>query len=147
MPGALKVPPAVRKRIEHSRVARLATVAPDGTPHIVPICFVCDWPVFYTAVDRKPKRVAAEKLMRVRNIEATPRAALLIDEYREDWTRLWWVLIRGRAEMLSPRASRERSRALRLLRAKYPQYAAGMLRDDAPIICLTPERVTSWGAL
>ena len=68
--------------------------------------------------------------------------ALLIDEYDEDWTRLWYVLVRGKAELVS--APAERKRALARLSAKYPQYASGMLADDAPIVRITPEHVSSW---
>jgi hypothetical protein len=75
------------------------------------------------------------------------RVALLIDEYSEDWTQLWYVLIRGRANLIPNSAHQERTRALRRLRAKYPQYAREMLADDAPIIRITPERTTSWGKI
>lgn len=126
-------------------MARLATLDANDVPHVVPICFAYAGRVFYTAVDGKPKRVSPERLARVRNIRAKPRVALLIDEYREDWSRLWYVLIRGRAQLVPASARRERARALRLLRAKYPQYARGMLGDDAPIIRIRPERTTSWG--
>jgi PPOX class probable F420-dependent enzyme len=137
----------LRKVLKEARVARFATLDVAGRPHIVPICFAYDGKVFYTAVDRKPKRVPAEKLARLRNIGAVPRVALLIDEYNEDWTQLWYVLIRGRATLLPRTARQERAGALRRLRAKYPQYARGMLEDDAPIIRIRPERTISWGKL
>jgi hypothetical protein len=68
----------------------------------------------------------------------------LIDYYDEDWTKLWYVLLRGQATLLPESAARERSRAIRALRAKYPQYRAGMLGDDAPIIRITVERIILW---
>src|SRR5437588_759127 len=92
----LTISPAVRKRLKKTRVARLATTNLKGQPHVVPICYVFDGALFYTAIDRKPKRVRAERLTRVRNITTTGQAALLIDEYSEDWSRLWYVLVRGR---------------------------------------------------
>jgi PPOX class probable F420-dependent enzyme len=73
----------------------LATLDAENRPHVVPVCFLYDGSVFYTAVDKKPKRLAPEKLARVRHIRATPQVALLIDEYYEEWTRLWFVLVRG----------------------------------------------------
>ena len=112
---------------------------------MVPICFSYDGSVFYTAIDRKPKRVAPTQLARLNNIRMTPQVALLIDEYDEDWTRLWYVLVRGEAELVS--APAERQRALAQLRAKYAQYASGMLADDAPIVRVTPQRITSWGEI
>jgi len=139
-----QIPEAIRGKIAKARVARLATIDISGQPHIVPICFAYDGRVFYSAIDRKPKRVAAEKLARVRHIRRDSQVALLIDEYREDWKRLWYVLVRGRAKLFSKR-TRERSRAICLLKAKYAQYAGGMLSADAPIIKITPERITVWG--
>ena len=88
-----------------------------------------------------------ERLVRLRNIRAVPRVALLIDEYDEDWTQLWYILIRGKAKLIPKSAHEERASAIRKLRAKYPQYAQGMLADDAPIIRITPERATFWGKI
>ena len=90
-------------------------------PHIVPICFAYDGTRFYTAVDQKPKRVAPERLARLRNIRAEPRVALLIDEYDEDWTELWYILIRGKAQLIPKSLHKEHAWAIRKLRAKYPQ--------------------------
>jgi PPOX class probable F420-dependent enzyme len=136
---------AVEKVLKTARVARLATSDAKGRPHIVPICFAYYGKFFYTAIDQKPKRVPRERLARLQNIRAAPRVALLIDKYDEDWTQLWYILIRGKAKLLPNSAQKERSLAIRKLRAKYPQYAQGMLADDAPIIRITPERTTAWG--
>jgi len=138
---------AIQAKLEDARVARLATLDGEFGPHIVPICFAYDGKVFYTAVDRKPKRVVPERLARLRHIRAVPQVALLIDEYREDWRRLWYVLVRGKAKLIPNSAHKERAEAIRWLKAKYPQYAAGMLADDAPIIRITPERIISWGKI
>jgi len=138
---------AVRKMLKEARVARLATLDAKGRPHIVPVCFAYDGKLFYTAIDQKPKRVPQERLARLRNIRAVPRVALLIDEYDEDWTQLWYILIRGNAKLIPKSAHKEHGLAIRKLRAKYPQYAQGMLADDAPIIRITPKRTTSWGKI
>jgi PPOX class probable F420-dependent enzyme len=138
---------AVQKIIKKARVARLATLDGKNRPHIVPICFAYDGRLFYTALDRKPKRVTPERLARLRNILAVPRIALLIDQYDEDWAHLWYVLIRGIAKLIPKSAHEEHASALRKLRAKYPQYAQGMLADDAPIIRITPVRATFWGKM
>ena len=142
-----KISDAVQAKLEQARVARLATLHAKRGPHIVPVCFTYDGKVFYTAIDQKPKRVAPERLARLQNIRAEPQVALLIDKYDEDWTQLWYILIRGKAKLLPMRGHEERAWALRKLRAKYPQYAGRMLPDDAPIIRITPERTTSWGKI
>lgn len=138
---------AIVKILKTARVARLATSDAKCRPHIVPICYVYYGKLFYTAIDLKPKRVPRERLARLQNIRAVPRVALLIDKYDEDWTHLWYILIRGKAKLLPRSAQKERSLAIRKLRAKYPQYAQGMLADDAPIIRITPERTTAWGKI
>jgi Pyridoxamine 5'-phosphate oxidase len=76
----------MRRRVEQARVARLATITPDGRPHVVPCCFVLSGSVLYSAVDSKPK--SSDALQRVRNLRALPLAALLVDHYAEDWSVL-----------------------------------------------------------
>jgi PPOX class probable F420-dependent enzyme len=136
---------AVRKMLKEARVARLATLDAKRRPHIVPVCFAYDGKLFYTAVDLKPKRVPPERLTRLQNIRAVSSVALLIDKYDEDWTQLWYVLIRGKARLIPRSAQKEHAWAIRKLKAKYPQYTRGMLADDAPIIRIAPQRTTFWG--
>ena len=142
-----KIPAAVQKILKEARVARLATLDARNRPHIVPVCFAYDGKLFYTAIDEKPKRVTPERLARLRNIRAVPRVALLMDEYDEDWTQLWYILIRGKARRIPQTEYKEHAWAILKLRAKYPQYARGMLADDAPVISITPERITFWGKI
>ena len=137
------IAPAVRAKLDAARVARLATLADQQRPHLIPVCFALDENVFYSAIDRKPKRTAPTQLTRLRNIQKTPQVALLVDHYEEDWTRLWYVLVRGEAELVFGPA--DRKRALLALRAKYPQYHGEMLQEDAPLLRITPEQITVWG--
>jgi hypothetical protein len=69
---------------------------------------------------------------------------VVVDDYSDDWSRLAYVLIRGRADVLMKGEAHEG--ALRLLRAKYPQYRK-MALEDRPIIRITPESLVSWGAI
>lgn len=131
------------RRVAEARVARLATADADGAPHVVPICFALDGGNLYTAIDRKPKSAPASGLRRVRNIEANPRFALVVDRYSEDWDELSYVLVRGSAAVV--RDGAERLRAIRALRAKYQQYAR-MLEDRALVVRLAPERAAGWDA-
>jgi PPOX class probable F420-dependent enzyme len=131
--------------VQAQRVARLATADTDGHPHAVPVCYACDGVQFYTPLDEKPKRVRGQRLRRVRNIEARHEAALLIDRYDEDWSRLGYVLVHGRADLLAP-GDAAHAQALALLRARYPQYQA-MALETQPVIVIIPDRVTSWGQL
>ena len=146
MPNKLPlISPGIRAKLETARVGRLATLDTGRTPHVVPICFAFDGSVFYSAIDRKPKRVAPSRLARLKNIRGTPQVALLVDQYDEDWTRLWYVLVRGEAELVSALA--EQKSAIQRLRAKYPQYDRDMLADDAPVLRIAPVRITAWGKI
>jgi PPOX class probable F420-dependent enzyme len=146
MPGGLpQISAAIRTKLEGARVARLATLDAEQRPHLVPICFAYDGSVFYSAVDGKPKQVAPNRLKRLKNIKQTPRVALLIDEYHEDWTGLWYVLVRGDAELVSD--IDEQKRAIQCLRKKYTQYDGAILMDDAPVLRITPVSVRAWGKI
>lgn len=129
--------------MQAQRAARLATSDADGHPHIVPVCYAFDGTRFYTPLDEKPKRVNESRLQRVRNIEARHEAALLIDQYDDDWSHLGYVLVRGRAELLQPEDPLH-ARALVLLRERYIQYRTMALETHA-VIVITPDSVTSWG--
>lgn len=132
-------------KLQKARVGRLATVDEKARPHLIPICYVFDGGVFYTAVDAKPKRVEGKQLVRVRNIQANPQVALLVDEYDEDWGRLWYILVRGTATVLDN--SGEKQKAMRLLKEKYAQYRTSLLPKDALIIRVRPQQMTGWGKL
>lgn len=127
--------------LERARVARLATVDADGAPHVIPVCFALAADRLYSVVDEKPKRTT--RLARLRNIEANPSVALIVDRYEEDWSRLAWVQIRGTARVLEYGASYDA--ALNALREKYEQYRA-MDLEGRPMIEVTPTRVTAWRA-
>ena len=141
--GLIEVGP-MDARLKESRVARLATRDAQGRPHVVPVCYAYDGKVFYTPLDRKPKKKTGGELARVRNIRANPEVMLLVDHYEEDWAELWYILVRGRGEILS--GGEARKKAVGLLRKKYPQYASReLLPEDATVIRITPEKVVAWG--
>ena len=131
--------------VQEQRVGHLATSDEAGHPYVVPVCYAFDGERFYTPLDEKPKRVEANKLRRVRNIEARHEAALVIDRYTEDWSQLGYVLVQGRADLLAP-GDALHAHALRLLRARYPQYR-DMNLETQRVIVITPTRVTSWGSV
>ena len=129
-----------------ARVARLATADADGQPHLVPVTFAVDGDHVFFAVDAKPKRSTA--LKRLSNIEQNSAVSLLVDEYDEEWERLWWVRADGRARILpAPQAGAEdggseRELAIGRLRAKYPQYADVVL--TGPVVEIEVTRWSGW---
>jgi PPOX class probable F420-dependent enzyme len=123
-------------RLAGARVVRLATVAPDGRPSLVVICFALRGDTLYSAVDGKPKRT--RELARLAHIEHEPRVAVLADHYDDqDWGALWWVRAEGSALVL--REGAERERALQLLVARYAQY-----RAQPPEGSVIAARLTRW---
>ena len=139
---AVNLSSETRAFIASHRVARLATVDASGTPHLVPICYVYDGRHIYSALDLKPKRVAARELRRVRNIRSDPKVAVLIDDYSEDWADLAYVLVQGIAVVLE--SGDERAAAETMLRDKYDQYRDA-LEDGCLVVRVTPENVVAWG--
>jgi PPOX class probable F420-dependent enzyme len=128
-----------RARFGQSRAARLATVRPDGRPHVVPIVFALADDLLYSIVDAKPKR--GPDLVRLRNIAAEPRVSLLVDHYAEDWRALWWVRADGIATVVE--SGPPRDVAIRLLREKYAQYG-GWATPFGPAVVIRITRWSSW---
>lgn len=124
-------------RLDDARVARLATIRPDGSPRLVPICFALDGDTLYSAVDEKPKRT--RRLTRLTDIERDPRVEILVDGYDEDWSRLWWARLRGRARVVE-----HDERALELLCAKYAQYREAPPRG--PFVVVEIDERLTWSA-
>ncbi len=131
---------SARRHLDEEAVAHLATVGGDRRPHLVPVTFARDGDTVYFAVDQKPKRTA--DLQRLRNIAANPAVALLVDHYDDDWRRLWWVRVDGRAGVLD--AGPESERALDLLAHRYRQYQEQ--RPRGPVVAIAIERLTGWAA-
>jgi coenzyme F420-0:L-glutamate ligase/coenzyme F420-1:gamma-L-glutamate ligase len=139
-----------------SRRAVLATIRPDGEPRLVPVCFVLadaadelGRAIIYSPVDEKPKASTDPRdLGRVRDLLVLPAVTVLVDRWSEEWERLGWVRLSGRARLLEPasREDTERARAVEMLRAKYPQYATHDLAAR-PIIRIAVDRVQRWGDL
>ena len=117
-------------------VARLATS--DGAqPHIVPVVFCEFHGALYIPIDGKRK--SGRPLKRIANIERNPAISLLIDEYRDDWSRLRWLRIDGNAEIVA--TSPDLAAALA---AKYPQYQR--LEVGASAIRILPDKCQTWAA-
>jgi len=132
------------RRLAEAKVGRIATVRPDGSPHVVPFVFAVidadDGPRIYWSVDDKPKRSRA--LQRLVNIRMHPEVELEVDRYDDDWSGLWWVRASGMAREVT--STDERERALTALAAKYPPYADHP--PSGPVIAIKVKRVTGWAA-
>ena len=147
MPSEPLLSAAQRTFLGSARRAVLATIAPDGHPRLVPICFVVagEPPILYTPIDDKPKRSEDPlTLARVRDIHVDPRVTVLVDRWDEDWTQLGWLRAEGRAMLLDAGVGEEHAAAVAALRVKYRQYETHRL-EQRPLIRVTFDRVTHWG--
>ncbi len=111
----------------------------------MPVCFGVTDDTVYVTMDEKPKRGPSRALKRLRNIAANPQVALVADHYDDrDWSRLGWVMLRGRAEIIE--TGDEHAAAQNMLSDRYAQLAAMDLVPH-PVIALRIESVASWGNL
>jgi PPOX class probable F420-dependent enzyme len=136
--------------INTARVARLATVDLECKPHLVPVVFVYDndHDFYFIPIDEKTKRSRPENLKRVKNIKENPNVALLIDEYNEDWTKLYFIIIHGKASIIGGKKKLDQNemsflkKAHKSLRNKYPQYKKIGVGEH--VIMIMPRKVIAW---
>jgi PPOX class probable F420-dependent enzyme len=138
--GALDTLPGwARGLLDSSRVAHLALLDDHDRPRVLPVTFALAEGAVWSAVDQKPKRSAEPA--RVRFLRRRPEAALCVDHYNDDWTRLAWVQLLGRIELLDPAAAQP---ALEALIAKYAPYREQS--PPGPLLRLDVDRVLHWRA-
>ena len=133
-----------RRFLAHRRIAHLATADARAVPHVVPICYAISQDTLYITIDQKPKRPPTAALKRLRNIAENPAVAVVVDRYDEDWSRLGWVMLHGRAEILTE--GTEHDEAQQLLRFRYPQLEAMSIAEQ-PVIAVRIQGARSWGNL
>ena len=129
-----------RERLASAQVARLATVRPDGSPHLVPVTFAVEGDLVYTAVDHKPKTMRS--LLRLDNIARHPQVALLADHYSDDWDELWWVRVDGRASVVAD--ANEARHPIDALVERYEQYRVH--RPGGPVIVIRVGHWSGWAS-
>jgi len=134
-----------RAFLDAHAVGHLATADRTGTPHVVPLCYARLGDLLYFVADDKPKRRGPRALKRLSNLADNPRAALVVDDYDADWTRLAYLLVHLDAAPVDDPT--EYAAALDALRRRYPPYRSMPLElDTHPMIRLTPRRWHLWRA-
>lgn len=126
------------RRIDGRRIGHMASVTPEGRPHLVPVVFAVVDARIATPIDWKPK--TGRTLQRLVNLEVNPSVAFLVDHYGERWDELWWMRVDGTATVHHDGADREA--AIAALEAKYAQYRERTI--DGPVIVIDVGRVSSW---
>lgn len=134
-----KLPDWASDLLESERVGRLAFADDRGHPRVLPVTFAVAQGALWSAIDRKPKR--RPELARVRWLRRRPEAALCLDLYSDDWSKLAWLQLLGRVEVLERDAA---GPGLAALAAKYGQYAREP--PPGPVLRLAPDRALHWRA-
>ena len=128
--------------IKGTKVARLPTVDQKSHPYVVPVVFVFHKNSFFIPIDEKTKTVNPKKLKRVKNIEKNPNVTILIDKYQDDWKKLFFLMIHGKAKMIDEKNSKLMDKIHELLILKYPQYKKIGVGNSC--IMIEPTKVTIW---
>lgn len=131
-----ELPERVRAVLSTARRGVMTTIEADGSPHSVPVVFAAIGDQIVSPIDHKPK--TGRTLERVRNLRRDARLTLLVDLWDEDWTKLTWLMIRGRAQI-------DESPPLHLTQAinrRYPQYAPDEVHDA--LIRIEPSLLSWW---
>lgn len=134
-----------RQYVADGRIGRLATADADGRPHVVPCCYVLYDGDVVTPIDEKPKDTDPTSLRRVSDIHENCRVSLVVDHYRDDWSKLGWVQLRGTARLVFPDEDAHTG-GVDALRKKYDQYDSHEL-EELPLIRIAIGHTVSWGTL
>jgi len=139
---SLKLNQKTMTLIKRAKVARLATVDQKSHPYVVPVVFVFHENSFFIPLDEKVKTVNSRKLKRVKNIEKNPNVTLLIDKYQNDWKKLFFLMIQGKATVIDGKKNKLMDKIHKLLISKYPQYKKIGIGNSC--ISINPTKVTFW---
>jgi PPOX class probable F420-dependent enzyme len=131
------LPGWAQQLLAEARVARLGYVDEDDHPRVLPVTFAVAAGSVWSAIDEKPKRSAEPA--RLRHLRRRPEAALLVDLYDDDWSRLAWVQLLGTVDVLSADSAPE---AMKALARKYVPYAERT--PPGPLLRLSVDRTRQW---
>ena len=133
------LPRWARELLAAERVGRLAFIDDEDRPRVLPVTYAVQGDSVWSAIDDKPKRAAEPA--RLRYLRRRPEAALCVDRYSDDWSRLAWVQLLGRIDILP---AGESAAALDALSARYEPYRERT--PPGPLLRLSVERTLSWRA-
>jgi PPOX class probable F420-dependent enzyme len=135
-------PGEARARLVEHDHGILCTVHAGRGVDAVPVVFVMDEDDFVGVPVDLVKPKSSLRLQRERNLEADPRATLLVEHWdREDWSRLWWVRAELRWEAAPPPGCE--AALAELLASRYPPYRD---RPFVRVLVLRIVGVTGWAA-
>ena len=134
-----QLPDWAERLLADSRAGHLAYLDEHDLPRVLPVTFAVAGSAVWTAIDDKPKRPGEPA--RVRYLRRRPEAALCVDRYDDDWSRLAWVQLLGRVEVLELGDGGE---GLAALTERYAPYRRKS--PPGPLLRLEVERALWWSA-
>lgn len=125
-----------RRFVAQARIAVLASVRADGSPHTAPVWFRYEDGVFKVLTDRGSQKH--------RNIERDPRVELCIDD--RERAPFHTVIVRGLASLEpSPGPAWREALAVHYLGEELGRrYVASTPAGDEVLVVITPERIAGW---
>jgi PPOX class probable F420-dependent enzyme len=139
-----ELPDWARELLHRSRLGHLSYVDDRDRPRVLPVTYAVAEGSIWSAIDQKPKDRPPEKIDRVRYLRRRPEAALCVDHYEDDWSRLAWVQVMGSVSIVEVGEGREAEAGLERLQTKYSAYTDDP--PDGPLLRLRPERSLCWRA-
>lgn len=127
----------IRKRVADARVSRIGTRDQRGKIHLVPVVYAVQGDRLYSLTDAGPRLAK-----RLRNLRHDRKAAVLIDAYDEDWSKVWWVRLHGTGRIVESGPEWELARSL--LYEKYPQYESMPPAAFGPAMVVDIEEWSGW---
>ena len=131
------LPGWARDLLASGRVAHLAYLDEHDHPRVLPVTFAVASGAVWSAIDEKPKR--RPEPARLRHLRRRSDAALLVDVYDDDWSRLAWVQLLGTVDVLPLESAPE---AMEALADKYAPYAERT--PPGPLLRLSVQGSRQW---
>ena len=123
---------AEKRFLERNELGRLATISPNGMPHVVPVCYIYGAGNLLVATDYATKKY--------RNLLGNDRVAFVVDVYGPNRG----ILVQGRGKILEK--GPQFREAYQLFYKRFGWVRADPWREgEAPFILIEPKKKTSWG--
>jgi nitroimidazol reductase NimA-like FMN-containing flavoprotein (pyridoxamine 5'-phosphate oxidase superfamily) len=125
---------AEERFLMRNEFGRLATVCPDGTPHVVPVCYIYRAGRFFVATDYETRKY--------RNLLTNKKVALVVDVYKPG-RGIRCVLIQGISAIIE--TGTDFREVYALFHKRFSWVRADPWREgEAPFIRIEPIHKSSW---
>jgi nitroimidazol reductase NimA-like FMN-containing flavoprotein (pyridoxamine 5'-phosphate oxidase superfamily) len=132
--GLVRFSEAEERFLMRNEVGRLATVCPDGTPHVVPVCYIYRAGTFLVATDFETRKY--------HNLLTNNNVAFVVDVYKPG-RGIRGVFIQGMSTIL--KAGTDFREAYALFYKRFSWVRADPWKEgEAPFVRIEPSHKSSW---